>query len=750
MKQATMRASLLAGGLGLAAMLAASVQHGTLAAQPAAQYPVFEVDASWPQLPNNWVLGHVAGVATDRHDHIWLLHRPNVVPADQRSRAAPPVLEFDAQGRFVNAWGGPGQGFDWPDSEHGIVVDYKDRVWIGGSAPIAPSLRDLDDDMLLKFDNKGKFLLQFGGRNTSKGNTDTRSVHQPADVFVWPKTDEAFIADGYGNRRIIVLDAETARFKRMWGAYGNAPVEGVTPRPPPGTAVVLDTEGRGAEQFGSPVHAIKVSDDGLVYAADRPNRRVQVFTPEGRYVDQVFINRAGPAAQSAAGLALSPDPQQRFLYVADYGNSRIAVVERRSLTVLYQFGERTAKPGGFQGLHQIAIDSKGNLYTGEVAPGARAQRFLFKGLSPTLPPNALTAAAAATAPPAAPAVAAMGGPLAAPRAPATQPTRLLTTTMTNPYRMVLGWPHLGSIRPGAAIGILPDGSGGVWLQHRSVPAIVHLNSAGDIVKQFDVSFSSSHGLCRDSDGNFWAVDGGTFVDSADTGVRGNQVFKYSPDGKLLLTLGKAGVGKAGTDTFLNPSACAATPDGNIVIADGHWPRPSSMQQDGDRLVWFTRDGRFIKEFGRKGSKPGEFMGPHGLAFDSRGRLFVADRSNNRLQIFDKDMNFVDEWRHFGRPSGVVILKDDTLVVADSESSWAIAGPPDAPEGGGSVVRNPGWQNGIRIGSAKDGALHQFIPNTRPEGLGADDSGIVYSGLTGGCDASPSGGCLQKFIREYQR
>jgi sugar lactone lactonase YvrE len=322
--------------------------------------------------------------------------------------------------------------------------------------------------------------------------------------------------------------------------------------------------------------------------------------------------------------------------------------------------------------------------------------------------------------------------------------------MTNPYRMVLGWPRLGTIKPGAAIGILSDGSGGVWLQHRSQPAIVHLNSAGDVVQQFDVSFSSSHGLCRDRDGNFWAVDGGTFVDSPDTGVRGNQVFKFSPEGKLLLTLGKAGVGKAGPDTFLNPSACAATPDGDIVIADGHWPRPSSMQQDGDRLVWYTRDGKFIKEFGRKGSGPGEFMGPHGLAFDSQGRLFVADRSNNRLQIFDKDMKFVDEWRHFGRPSGVVILKDDTLIVGDSESSWAIGGPPDAPEGGGNAIRNPGWQNGIRIGSAKDGSLHQFIPNTRPEGLGADDSGIVYSGLTGGCDASPSGGCLQKFIKEYQR
>jgi hypothetical protein len=187
--------------------------------------PVFDVDATWPKLPNNWIVGHVASVAVDRRDHVWMLHRPNTIPEERRKQAAPPVLEFDASGKFVNAWGGPGSGYDWPDSEHGIAVDYKDNVWIGGSAPIAPSLRKLDDDMLLKFDNKGKFLLQIGSRSVSKGNGDTKNVHQSADVFVWPKTNEAFIADGYGNRRIIVLDADTGAFKRMWGAFGNSPLE---------------------------------------------------------------------------------------------------------------------------------------------------------------------------------------------------------------------------------------------------------------------------------------------------------------------------------------------------------------------------------------------------------------------------------------------------------------------------------------------------------------------------------------------
>jgi WD40 repeat protein len=317
--------------------------------------------------------------------------------------------------------------------------------------------------------------------------------------------------------------------------------------------------------------------------------------------------------------------------------------------------------------------------------------------------------------------------------------------MNNPYRMLESWPHLGDIKPGAAIGILPDGKGGVWLQHRSDPAILHIDPSGNILKKFDVTFSSSHGLCQDQDGNLWAADSGTFNDSADTGVRGNQIFKFSPDGKLLLTLGQAGVSKAGTDTFLQPVACRATPDGNILIADGHWPRPTKGPQDGDRLVWFTRDGKFIKEFGSHGRKPGEFMGPHGLAFDSTGRLFVADRSNNRIQIFDKDMKVVDVWTHFGRPSGVWILKDDTLIVSDSESNNRIGGPDDAPEGGGNAIRNPGWKNGIRIGSAKDGSLKYFIEGTRPEGLAADELGNIFGGLTGGCDASKSGGCLQKFV-----
>lgn len=322
-----------------------------------------------------------------------------------------------------------------------------------------------------------------------------------------------------------------------------------------------------------------------------------------------------------------------------------------------------------------------------------------------------------------------------------------TNAMNNPYEMVLKWPYYGNLVPGGAIGIIPDGTGGTWVHQRSEPPIIHFNAAGDIVKSFgDKMFVQAHGFCRDKDGNFWAGDSGPFGDNAATAGRGFQMFKFSPEGKTLLTLGTAGVSKAGEATFIGPAACAVASNGDIFIADGHWPRPTTAQQDGDRIVRITKDGKFVQQWGHLGTKPGEFMGPHALAFDSQGRLFVADRSNNRVQIFDRNMNFVDEWRHFGRPSGVWVLKDDTLVVSDSESGQPIAGSPDAPEGQ-SGVRNPGWKNGIRIGSAKDGSLKSFIDGVRPEGLSADDVGNIFGGLTGGCTASPTGSCLQKFTRK---
>jgi DNA-binding beta-propeller fold protein YncE len=385
----------------IVAVLGAQLLVRAAAAQGSSvKYPVFEPDPAFPKIPNGWTLGSVAKVVVDRHDNVWIIHRPRTVPAGKTP--APPVLEFDADGKFIQAWGGDGAGYDWPDSEHNVFVDYKDNVWISGSSPSGQSKTKRSDDMLLKFTNTGKFLMQVGGRSVSKGSKDPKSVNKPGDLFVSAKTNEVYVADGYGNRRVIVFDADTGAFKRMWGAFGKPPEDDAGsggPGPSGGplgapssvgsTASALDTEGPGAPRFGSPVHGVMVSNDNIVYVADRSNRRVQLFTPKGKYLRQLFVNRAGPATDSACGFAFSPDKNQQFLYIADLGNSHIVVADRKKLEILYQFGKRGPALGDFQGLHHIAVDSKGNLYTAEVAPGARVERFVYKGLSPTVPSNAV-------------------------------------------------------------------------------------------------------------------------------------------------------------------------------------------------------------------------------------------------------------------------------------------------------------------------------------------------------------------------
>jgi hypothetical protein len=353
--------------------------------------PTFRADPAWPKLPNNWILGEVSSVAVDRRDHVWVLHRPRSVPADQQGRAAPAVLEFDAAGAFVKGFGGPSDAFEWSDSEHGIFVDYKDRVWIGGNNPMTTSVSRRSDDMLLKFTIEGKFIAQIGHRDQSGGNKDTANLKRPADFFVVQKTNEVFIADGYGNRRVLVLDADTGAFKRMWGAFGNMPLDPPPPPPPPpkpaaGAAAPPATpaappkrEGPGPQQFGI-VHSLEVSNDGIVYVADRDNSRIQVFSMDGKFITQVFVNRNEGGALTAAGLAFSPDADQQYMYVADQSNSHIHILMRKTLEAVGSFGQRGASPGDFQGLHHIAADSKGNLYTAEAQVGRRTQKLIFTGM----------------------------------------------------------------------------------------------------------------------------------------------------------------------------------------------------------------------------------------------------------------------------------------------------------------------------------------------------------------------------------
>jgi DNA-binding beta-propeller fold protein YncE len=338
------------------------------------QAPTFRVDPAWPKIPNNWQFGQVASVSIDQQDHVWVLQRPGTLEPAEKPRAAPPLLEFDPAGNFVQAWGGPAPGYEWPNSEHGVYVDPKGFVWIGGNGA--------KDNHILKFTKAGKFVMQIGRAGQSKGNSDTQNLNQPADTFVYAKTNELFVADGYGNRRVIVFDADTGKFKRMWGAFGNKPTD-EAPNP-----ALPDADEKGASQFVQPVHAARVSNDGFVYVSDRGGKRVQVFTVEGKYVTQVFIGRECKAPEcgngtTAASTAFSADPEQRLLYVGNRSQAKVMVFNRRTLQLLDSFGRWGSAPGEFGTLHHMAADSKGNLYVTEVTPlkpeNRRIQKFVFVG-----------------------------------------------------------------------------------------------------------------------------------------------------------------------------------------------------------------------------------------------------------------------------------------------------------------------------------------------------------------------------------
>jgi DNA-binding beta-propeller fold protein YncE len=335
--------------------------------------PAFTLDPTWPTVPNNWVLGEVTSIAVDPEDHIWVLHRPRSIPAERRASAAPPVLEFDAAGKLLSSWGGDAPGYDWPEREHGIFVDAKGFVWISGNGGWPkPAPDGSTDDMVLKFTQAGRFLMQIGKRGQSKGNADTSNVHQPADVFVHAATNELYVADGYGNNRIIVFDADRGTFKRTWGAFGN------TPAAPPPTAPGTPAQGNPAErpQFGL-MHAVKVSNDGIVYAADRSNNRIQVFDTSGKYLRQVIVTNEGGVTPVPAGFAFSPDAGQQYLYVVDSGPMRVVIFDRATLTQIGAIGMRGPKPGDFDIVHHMAADSKGSLYTAEIVTNRRAQRFVL-------------------------------------------------------------------------------------------------------------------------------------------------------------------------------------------------------------------------------------------------------------------------------------------------------------------------------------------------------------------------------------
>jgi DNA-binding beta-propeller fold protein YncE len=345
---------------------------GTLAAQGVA-VPSYQVDPAWPHMPDEWILGQVAGVAVDSRDHVWIIQRPWSLESDEVAlnpearccRPAPPVMEFDAAGNYVQGWGGEGPGYEWPADEHGIHVDYKDNVWISSAG--GPRLAQRTENQILKFTRQGEFIMQIGKRGASQGSLDTVNFNNAADIYVYQPTNEVFVADGYVNRRVIVLDADTGAFKRMWGAYGNPPDDTASNRP--------QYEGPGSRQFNT-VHGVRVSNDGLVYVADRRNNRVQIFSVAGEFVREFFIERPTRLLGTAFSIAFSPDAAQQYLYVADAGNGRIHIFDRRSLEPVGGFGRIGHYAGQFVFLHNIAIASNGDAYTAEVGTGRRVQKFI--------------------------------------------------------------------------------------------------------------------------------------------------------------------------------------------------------------------------------------------------------------------------------------------------------------------------------------------------------------------------------------
>ncbi len=391
------------------------LENRAVAEAAGVQAPMFEVDPLWPKpLPNHWILGNTIGVSADAQDHIWIIHRGGSLeakevyattnpPGSSCCLPAPPVLEYDQAGNLIGHWGGPGQGYEWPDSNHGITVDYKGNVWIGGNgAPTAPPGAGgprggaagrgqqpaqgaapsegqtagvqgyTHDSMIMKFTQDGKFLMQIGKVGASKGSNDVENLRRPAKIFVDKDTNEVYVADGYGNHRVIVYDADTGKYKRHWGAYGNKPDDTnlgtYNPDAPP------------AQQFRNPVHCAELSKDGLVYVCDRVNDRIQVFKKDGTFVKEVFVAKRTLGDGSVWDIAFSKDPQQKYIYLVDGANEKIYIMLRDSLEILTSFGDGGRQPGQFYAVHSIATDSKGNIYTTETYRGQRVQRFLYKGI----------------------------------------------------------------------------------------------------------------------------------------------------------------------------------------------------------------------------------------------------------------------------------------------------------------------------------------------------------------------------------
>ena len=355
-----------AAGLALTAAIAAPLgKNGA---------PRYTVDPFWPKdLPENWTLGQVSGIAVDNQDNVWIVHRPRTLVDDEKGaqktppetrccQPAPAVLQFSPDGRLLKSWGGAsGAGYEWPKNEHGLHVDKEGNVWVGGNDK---------DDQILKFTPDGKFLLQIGKADTTGGSNSTTRLGRPAHMVTDDAAAELYVADGYGNRRVIVFDAKTGAYKRHWGAYGTkTPTDDKLPpyQPVPITAL--------SKSFSNPVHCVRLSGDGLVYVCDRTNNRIQVFKKNGEFVKEFQVEPQTLQNGSVWDLVLSEDKAQRYIFIADGANMQVLAIDRQTGEKLSSFGRPGHMAGNFKWVHNMAIDSKGTIYTAEVGDGRRVQKF---------------------------------------------------------------------------------------------------------------------------------------------------------------------------------------------------------------------------------------------------------------------------------------------------------------------------------------------------------------------------------------
>ena len=351
--------------------------------------PRFEVDPRWPKpLPNHWVMGNVIGVGVDARDHVFIVHRADTFdpqkeigaaqnpPLSECCVPAPPVIEFDPAGNVVNAWGGPPKDnvYVWPTSNHGISVDDQGNVWIGGNGAGNAQTGQGPDSHILKFTHDGKYLATIGVPGQPTDSRSTAHFGRVAKISFDVAAQEAFVADGYANHRVAVLDMKSGAVKRFWGAYGNVPSDSNFGPYNPDAPLI--------NQFRTPVHCAEPSNDGLVYVCDRPNDRIQVFEKGGKFVKEKQVSPRTLGDGSVWDIAFSKDKDQKYIFLADGKNERIYVMDRKSLEILTSFGDGGRQPGMWFAVHSIATDSKGNIFTTETYEGKRVQKFASKGIGP--------------------------------------------------------------------------------------------------------------------------------------------------------------------------------------------------------------------------------------------------------------------------------------------------------------------------------------------------------------------------------